>query len=153
MTKQFNPKARPTAKNLLLRSWSYCYYGMARITLHSMFLWIHNNVYTFRHLYLQFIYYPTDHITSYLILDKIFTTIEKEIVGLLGSIFWPFRIKCAMQRNWLQTNKTHIGYVGARKTLASKRQAYKKSISVETLTSETKASSKSIKQTVIIRHD
>ena len=61
------------------------------------------------------------HIMSYLILDNIFTTIEKEIVGLLEGIFWPLTIKCAMKRNWLQTIKTHIGYVDAGKTLAPKR--------------------------------
>ena len=71
---------------------------------------------------LQFIYYPTNpHHKFYLILDNIFTTIEKEIVGLLEGIFWPLTIKCAMKRNWLQTIKTHIGYVDAGKTLAPKR--------------------------------
>ena len=65
---------------------------------------------------------------------------EKGIVGLLEGIFWPLTIKCAMKKNWLQTIKTHIGYVDAGKTLGPKRQIYKKSISAETLTNETTTS-------------
>ena len=73
-----NPK--PDQKNPYLSSCSYCSYGVQRPGLHSMHKPIHNNIQVLQSLFMDHINQLTGNGMSYLIIDKISNTIEKEIV-------------------------------------------------------------------------
>ena len=95
---------------------------MQRPVSHSMHKSIHNNIQVLQSLFMDHINQLTGNGMSYLIIDKISSTIEKEIVWPLGDIFWPFIRKCAIKRTRLQRNEIILA------TLTQRKQHRKKSI-------------------------
>ena len=83
---------------------------------------IHNNIQVLQSLFMDHINQLTGNGMSYLIIDKISSTIEKEIVWPLEDIFWPFIRKCAIKGIWLQRNEI------ISETLTQRKQHRKKSI-------------------------
>ena len=95
---------------------------MQRSVSHSTHKSIHNNIQVLKSLFMDHIHQLTGNGMSYLIIDKISNTIEKEIVWPLEDIFWPFIRKCAIKGIWLQRNEI------ISETLTQRKQQRKKAI-------------------------
>ena len=95
---------------------------MQRPVSHSTHKSIHNNIQVLQSLFMDHINQLTGNGMSYLIIDKISNTIEKEIVWPLEDIFLPFIRKCAIKGIWLQRNEI------ISETLTQRKQQRKKAI-------------------------
>ena len=95
---------------------------MQRPGLHSTHKSIHNNIQVLQSLFMDHINQLTGNGMSYLIIDKISSTIEKEIAWPSRDIFWPFIRKCAMKETWQNGSEIILA------TLTQRKQHRKKSI-------------------------